>query len=169
LAVLAIGLSLGDDDSHATRIAHQFDLLRLGIITHDDIMHHVQYMHRQVRGEHASKLHYLNNMTENAGKIILLRRAYEKLQKLRSEGELDELEDRVLLGMVVGMLGGKYRLRPYMVDEDIEPESSWVEYYDHLFDGFSYESYLQYSSHLDDYSDLWYQFLNIRNMIAKNK
>lgn len=165
LSVIAIALSLWDEDSSLYRTSHQYFLLHLWIIGHDDIEIHARRMMKRVKREHYTKT-FLTHNVENAWKIIILRRAYEALQKERWACNLIDPEDRILLWYVVSILGGEYELRPYMIDEDLEDES-WVSFYDHLFENFTIESYNKYN--IPWYWKIWNDFLELRNDIAKKK
>lgn len=165
LAVIAIALSLGDEDSSLYRISHQYFLLELWIIGHDDIENHAHRMMWRIKREHFTKTCVTHNI-ENAWKIILLIKAYEALQKERWECRLSDPEDRILLWYVVSMLWGEYELRPYMIDKTMEAES-WVSFYDHLFEDFTIKSYNKYNTSW--YWKIWNDFLDLRNDIARKK
>lgn len=167
LAVIAISISLWDEDTAMARISHQFFLLNLGIISMDDIEDHARDMIKISRREHATTKHYLIHNTENAAKIIALRRAYEALQNERIWWKLKDHEDRILLWYVVAILWWSYELRPYMIDTELSNDESWVDFYDQLFANFSQESYNRYND--DWYGKIWIDFLDLRNDIAKKR
>lgn len=166
LGILAISLSLREGRDRQERFALWFFLQTLWIVNADDIADFASEMIKNTRWEHAVKSEYLKNCTENTGKIIILRRAYEELQKERSQCKLKNSEDRIILWYVIALLGGIYEFRPYMIDRELQTES-WVDVYDHLFDNFSEKSAVYYKS--EWYESLYSLFLSIRNEILEKK
>lgn len=166
LGILWIWLSLGSEELREFRVVNQVFLLKLGIVNHDDILDHVQHMISVARREHISKPLFFQNHTENAAKIVILRRAYEALDKQRVEWKLTDCEDRVIFGYVIAILWDRYHMRPYMLDWELADET-WVSMYDHIFHDFNETSRDLYEK--EWYGEIWRLFLQIRNEISRKK
>ncbi len=166
LGVIAIAVSMGDEDTVEQRVAHQYFLINLWIINHDDIEDHARHFMSITRREHITKT-YMHHMVESGAKITALRRAYEQLNSEKKWWKLHVAEDRILLGYVISVLWGKYEIRPYMVDDEMTHKESWIEYYDQLFDDFSQESFERYNR--EWFGRIWTDFMELRNDIAFKK
>lgn len=165
LWVIAIWLSLPNNDSSLNRISYQFFLIDQWVIDHNDLLLHSQEMVRRTRTEHLTRVYY-THMIENAWKVIILKKAFISLKKLREEWKLTDIEDRIILWYIVAILWWNYELRPYMVDSSLQKET-WISFYDHLFEDFSIDSYEKYNQSW--FGEIWTNFLDIRNDIAKKK
>ncbi len=166
LGIIGIWLSLWSEESIESRIETQTYLMRLWIVNNDNIVDHAYEMIKLAKPEHMCKGHFIQNHTENAAKIVILRRAYEALDYQRQWWQLKDSEDRIILWYVMALLWDRYKMRPYMLDPELKDES-WVTIYDHLFHNFSEESRKKYET--DWYADIWRSFLAVRNSIAQKK
>lgn len=166
LGIIAISISIWSERNIKKRMDMQSYLVRSWIINNDDLTDHRELMLKRTKPEHQDTHQFRVNLNENAAKILILHRAYEALQWARESIGLPDAEERIILWYVIALLGGKYQLRPYMIDKSIRTES-WVDVYDHLFDEFSPRASEFYSRRW--YSYLFSVFHEIRNEIAKKK
>ncbi len=165
-AIIVLWIVAWIDSTRLHRISHQNRILTLQILNLRDVILHDDWMMKIANNEHRVSAKFLENLEENAANIFILRRAYEMLQHIRTSWQVLDIEWKMLLGRIVALLWGKYRLRPYMIDRELRTDS-WIDYFDHLLHDFSEESYQL--AVREWYPKTWWLCLRVRDDIARMK
>lgn len=168
IAILAIAISSGDERSDLAKIIDQERLIENEIVSLDDIIQNTKELISRMTTDHISNVTIVNNAVQNSAKIVILKKAYQKLSEyLRShEEDLSNPEYMVLLGMVMTILGYRYEFRPYMINPNME-WIDWIEVFDWMFQDFNESSRQKYIEAW--YYVAWEIFRSIRNEIFAKK